>query len=132
MRDDDYYILFAVMGGSVRALILESIVMSAFVCVAVLGFRLNLWLVVVALAAHGVFDFVGLEAHVKDEARFPTKWAFFDLGTSAPSAKPLPANSSGQTCHAKSGAVDNTFVQFYPTLMPIAKAKGTFKSTDEQ
>jgi hypothetical protein len=54
MRDDDYYILFAVMGGSVRALILESIVMSAFVCVAVLGFRLNLWLVVVALAAHGV------------------------------------------------------------------------------
>jgi hypothetical protein len=57
MRDDDYYILFAVMGGSVRALILESIVMSAFVCVAVLGFRLNLWLVVGALAAHGVFDF---------------------------------------------------------------------------
>ena len=75
---------------------------------------------------------VGLEAHVKDEARFPTKWAFFDLGTSAPSAKPLPANSSCQTCHAKSGAVDNTFVQFYPTLMPIAKAKGTFKSTDEK
>lgn len=74
---------------------------------------------------------VGLEAHVKDEARFPNKWAFFDLG-SAPSAKPLAPNSSCQTCHAKSGAVDNTFVQFYPTLVPIAKAKGTFKSTDDK
>jgi hypothetical protein len=74
---------------------------------------------------------VALEAHVKDEARFPNKWAFFDLGTSAPSAKPLPANSRCQTCHAKSGAVDDTFVQFYPTLIPIARAKGTFKSTDE-
>ncbi len=27
-------------------------------------------------------------------------------------AKPFPANSSCQTCHAKSGAVDETFVQF--------------------
>jgi hypothetical protein len=24
--------------------------------------------------------------------------------------------------------VDNTFVQFYPTLLPIAKAKGTLKT----
>jgi hypothetical protein len=73
---------------------------------------------------------VGVEAHVKDEARFAQKWAFFDLGTSAPSAKPLSPNSSCQTCHAKSGAVDDTFVQFYPTLIPIAKSKGTFKVTE--
>ena len=66
---------------------------------------------------------VGLEAHVKDEARFANKWAFFDLGTSAASAKPLAANSACQTCYARSGAVDDTFVQFYPTLIPIAKAK---------
>ena len=77
-------------------------------------------------------DVVGLEAHVKDEARFPNKWAFFDLGTSAPSAKALAANSRCQTCHAKSGAVDDTFVQFYPTLIPVAKAKHTFKSTDDK
>jgi len=75
---------------------------------------------------------VGLEAHVKDEARFPNKWAFFNLGTSAPSAKPLAPDSSCQTCHAKNGAVDDTFVQFYPTLAPIAKAKQTFKVTDEK
>jgi hypothetical protein len=77
-------------------------------------------------------DVVGLEAHVKDEARFPNQWAFFDLGTSARAAKPLATNSDCQTCHAKSGAVDNTFVQFYPTLLPVAKAKGTFKSTDDK
>jgi hypothetical protein len=77
-------------------------------------------------------DIVGLEAHVKDQTRFPNKWAFFELGTSAPTAKPLAANSPCQTCHAKSGAVDDTFVQFYPTLLPVAKAKRTFKSTYEK
>jgi hypothetical protein len=75
---------------------------------------------------------VALEAHVKDEARFPNQWAFFDLGTSAPTAKPLPANSRCQTCHAEHGAVDQTFVQFYPTLIPVAKARGTFKATGEK
>jgi hypothetical protein len=83
-------------------------------------------------AGHYQEDVVGLEAHVKDEARFPNKWAFFDLGTAAPAAKPLAANSNCQTCHAKSGAVDDTFVQFYPTLLPVAKARGTFKSTDDK
>jgi Cytochrome P460 len=77
-------------------------------------------------------DVVGLEAHVKDEARFPNKWAFFQLGTSAQAAKPLATNSDCQTCHAKSGAVDDTFVQFYPTLLPVAKAKGTLKPTDDK
>jgi hypothetical protein len=71
--------------------------------------------------------FVALEIHLKDQARFATRWAFFGFGASDQSAKPFPANSSCQTCHAKSGAVDETFVQFYPTLIPVAKAKGTLK-----
>ncbi len=53
-----YYVLFAVMGGSTRALIIESIVMTAFVAVAVAGFKFNIWLVVAALAGHGIFDLV--------------------------------------------------------------------------
>jgi hypothetical protein len=53
-----YYCLFAVMGASTRALVLESVVAGAFVAVAVLGFRLSLWVAVIALAAHGVFDLV--------------------------------------------------------------------------
>jgi len=73
-----------------------------------------------------------LEIHLKDEKRFPAKWAFFGFGESDPTGKPFPANSSCQTCHAKSGAVDQTFVQFYPTLIPVAKAKGTFKADAEK
>jgi hypothetical protein len=53
-----YYALFAVVGGSTRALVLESLVGAAFLVVAVSGFRSSLWLVVGALVAHGVFDFV--------------------------------------------------------------------------
>ncbi|MFI5183269.1 MAG: hypothetical protein ACHQNV_02640 [Vicinamibacteria bacterium] len=51
-----YYALFAVLGDSTHALVLESLVGAVFVAVAVSGFRSSLWLVVVALAAHGIFD----------------------------------------------------------------------------
>lgn len=53
-----YYALFAVMGGSAHALAVESIAIAAFVGAAIAGFRTSLWLVVMALAAHGVFDFI--------------------------------------------------------------------------
>jgi len=52
------YALFAVMGASTRALVLESLVGAAFVLAAVSGFRSSLWVVVAALAAHGIFDLV--------------------------------------------------------------------------
>src|SRR5690348_13440840 len=51
-----YYILFAVMGNSTAALIRESLVAGLFFTAAVAGFKKNLWLVVAALAGHGVFD----------------------------------------------------------------------------
>jgi len=51
-----YYVLFAVMGATTYALVLESLVGAVFLAVAVSGFRSSLWVVVVALAAHGVFD----------------------------------------------------------------------------
>ena len=72
---------------------------------------------------------VGMEVEVKDESRFPGKWAFYDFGRGSASAKPLPATASCYSCHAQNGAVDNTFVQFYPTLADVARQKGTFKST---
>ena len=52
-----YYILFAVMGSSTPALTIESLVAGVFLMLAVAGFKKNLWLVVAALAGHGVFDF---------------------------------------------------------------------------
>ncbi len=74
-------------------------------------------------------EVVALEIEVKDQSRFPNKWAYFDFPASARSAKPLPATASCHACHSSNGAVDNTFVQFYPTLLPVAKAKGTFKAS---
>jgi hypothetical protein len=53
-----YYALFAVMGGSVHTLMVESIVVVAFVGASIAGFKTSLWLVVLALAAHGLFDFI--------------------------------------------------------------------------
>ena len=51
-----YYTLFAVMGASTHALVVESLVGLGFLIAAVAGFKSSLWLVVTALAAHGVFD----------------------------------------------------------------------------
>jgi hypothetical protein len=53
-----YYVLFAVLGQSTRALVLELALFALFAAAAVLGFRRSLWVVVVALAVHGVQDFV--------------------------------------------------------------------------
>jgi len=53
-----YYALFAIMGGSVQVLAFESIPIVAFLVASIAGFKRSLWLVVAALAAHGVFDFV--------------------------------------------------------------------------
>lgn len=53
-----YYGLFAIMGGSVQVLAFESIAIVAFLVASVAGFKRSLWLVVAALAVHGVFDLV--------------------------------------------------------------------------
>ena len=52
-----YYALFAVMGESAAALGRESTVILLFVLAAGVGFKRSLWVVAVALCAHGVFDF---------------------------------------------------------------------------
>jgi hypothetical protein len=53
-----YYALFAVMGASTHTLVLESLAGVVFLLAAVYGFRSSLWVVVAALAAHGIFDLV--------------------------------------------------------------------------
>ena len=74
-------------------------------------------------------DLVTIEAEVKDESRFPEKWGFFPFRGNEQTAKPAPpATTECQSCHSRNGAVDNTFVQFYPTLLEVAKQKGTLKS----
>lgn len=70
-------------------------------------------------------DVTGMEVHVKDERRFPGRWAFFGFDRSAESGRLFPTSASCYSCHKEHGAVDTTFVQFYPTLLEIAKQKGT-------
>jgi len=70
-------------------------------------------------------DLMGFEAHVKDESHFPGKWAFFDFDSPAKNGTLIPQGAPCYTCHTAHGAVDTTFVQFYPTLLPLAQAKGT-------
>ncbi len=69
------YALFAVMGASTSALLLESMVGAAFLAAAVSGFRSSLWVVVLALAAHGVFD-LG-HARVISNPGVPAWWPAF-------------------------------------------------------
>ena len=52
-----YYALFAIMGGSGHALIVEILAGSVFFLFAAFGFKGNFWLVAVGLIGHGVFDF---------------------------------------------------------------------------
>ena len=72
---------------------------------------------------------IGLAMHVKDEARFPGKWAFFGFSGGATTGKMIPVTAGCYSCHAANGAADTTFVQFYPTLLPIAKSKNTLSPT---
>ncbi len=66
-----------------------------------------------------------MEVHVKDEARFPGKWAFFAFDNPTANGTLIPQGAPCYTCHTAHAAVDTTFVQFYPTLLPIAQKKGT-------
>src|ERR1700728_4865305 len=62
-------------------------------------------------------DLLGIESEVKDVVKFPGNgWAFFAFGKSS-TAKMLARTEACYACHAEHGAVDNTFVQFYPALL---------------
>ena len=67
---------------------------------------------------------MGAEIHIKDTARFKGGWAFFGFNGDG-AGQLAPPTAACYACHAQHAAVDTTFVQFYPTLLPIAQAKGT-------
>ena len=75
-----------------------------------------------------------MEAAVKDTARFKNTggWGYFSFDSRdglVESAAALPPTASCYACHSANTAVDNTFVQFYPELFAVAKARGTVKAT---
>jgi hypothetical protein len=79
-------------------------------------------------------DIAGYDFEVRDDARYPGeqwKWTAFDApdkaGAVAP-AQAFPKTAACFQCHNANAAVDKSFVQFYPTLLPIARAKGTLNA----
>src|SRR5262249_8675847 len=74
-------------------------------------------------------DLVMLEAEVKD-SKFRDGWAYFNFGQGGSlkaSAEPLPVSAGCVECHTQHTAVERTFVQFYPTLLEVARKMGTVK-----
>ncbi len=69
------YGLFAVLGGSVSALVAEAGGIIFFVVLGVLGFRYSAWLTVVGLAGHGVYDL--FHPHVVANPGVPAYWPQF-------------------------------------------------------
>jgi hypothetical protein len=73
---------------------------------------------------HFQSNLVVVEASVKEGG----KWSFFDFGRDMkPQVRALPSTERCYACHAENGAVDNTFVQFYPTLLEVAQKMGTVR-----
>jgi hypothetical protein len=64
-------------------------------------------------------DLAAVEVSVKDSARFEGRWAYFEFGGKASSAKPQ-SEKNCFACHHRDAAVDMTFVQFYPTLQKVS------------
>jgi hypothetical protein len=80
-----YYVLFAVMTGSIQTVLVESAAMLVFAAAAVAGFRSSAWIVVAALAGHGVFD--GFHGYVIENPGVPAWWPAwclaYDVGAAA-------------------------------------------------
>jgi hypothetical protein len=72
-----YYALFAVMAGSIQVLMIELVVIVAFLGLSIAGFKRSLWLVVAALAAHGMFDLA--HGHLIENPGVPPWWPHFCL-----------------------------------------------------
>lgn len=50
------YVLFAVIGADSSTLLTEILVGVVFITAAIVGYKKSLWIVMVALAGHGIFD----------------------------------------------------------------------------
>jgi len=75
-------------------------------------------------AGHFQDRVTGIEVHVKDTTRFEGDWAFFSFDGQEP-ATMIDRTAACYSCHDAHAAVDTTFVQFYPTLLPIAQRFNT-------
>ena len=73
------------MSGSAQTVVIELAVMALFAAAAVAGFKSSAWIVVAALAGHGVFDAV--HGQIIQNAGVPVWWPAwclaYDVGAAA-------------------------------------------------
>jgi len=81
---------------------------------------------------HFQTDLMGLVVEVKDSSRFPETWAYFTFDADGKTAEAMPKGNPCWSCHEAHAAVEHTFVQFYPTLKPVAKKYGVYDEKREQ
>jgi len=75
---------------------------------------------------HSQGEIAAIEMSVKDK-RYPDGWGYFGFRTGTTAAA-FPQTESCYACHKANTATDNTFVQFYPTLLEVARAKGVLNA----
>jgi hypothetical protein len=78
---------------------------------------------------HFQTDRMGFGVEVKD-SRLPDQWAYYNFDEDTQSARANPKEGCFQ-CHENHAAVEHSFVQFYPTLKPVAKKFGTYRQERE-
>jgi hypothetical protein len=81
---------------------------------------------------HFQTDLMGLAVEVKDSKRFPDTWAYFAFDANGNTAEAMPKGNACWSCHEAHAAVEHSFVQFYPTLKPVAKKFGVYNESREK
>jgi len=81
---------------------------------------------------HFQTDLMGLAVEVKDSTRYADKWAYYGFDADGKTAEAMPKGNGCWSCHDEHAAVEHSFVQFYPTLKPIAKKFGVYNEKREE
>ena len=81
---------------------------------------------------HFQTDLAQLAVEIKDSSHNPDMWAYYGFSPDAKTAEAMPKGNGCLSCHGEHAAVEHTFVQFYPTLKPVAKKFGTYDEKREQ
>ena len=61
----------------------------------------------------------------------PDKWGYYAFDENSKTAQ-INRKEACFACHDAHAAVEHTFVQFYPTLKPVAKKFGTYNQEREK
>jgi hypothetical protein len=68
---------------------------------------------------------MGWDVEVKDSTR-PQQWTYYNFDAKDKEADPI-SSTACLKCHSANAAVENTFVQFYPTLLDFSVENGLIK-----